>query len=161
MVLAYIAAAIFMIIAMNAETLEQHQDVGQLNSKIRSYMLGTGHKFLRRRMTHTFLSMSCLSFSELRILFDTSSSTSSKSLRTVSSCCNVSTCNSRNFASTFTLNFRCARSSTSLSKASIFISISFTIWSCSYSFLWGKQQKRVIYSLILFYHKYYTIILLH
>jgi len=34
MVLAYTAAAIFMVIAMNTETLEQHQDVGQLNFKI-------------------------------------------------------------------------------------------------------------------------------
>jgi hypothetical protein len=33
MVLAYIAGAILMVIAMHAETLEQLQDVGQLNSK--------------------------------------------------------------------------------------------------------------------------------
>lgn len=110
-------------------------------------------------MEHTFLSMSCLSFNELRILFDTSLSTSSKSLRTVSSCCNVSKCNSRNFASTLTLNFRCDRSSTSLSNASIFISISFTIWSCSYSFLWGKQQKTVTYNLTLFYRSIHIITL--
>lgn len=80
---------------------------------------------------HTILCSSYFSFNELRTLFDTLSSTSSKPLRIISSCCNVSICNSRNFASTATLILTFDKSSTSLSKASVFNPASFNIWSCS------------------------------